>query len=111
MSGVQNGHTDKAGAAALPGETRWTDLGVRTATAVFLIPAVLLDIWQGGIWFKVFAAFLGLLIAHEWTNIAHARSSTQFALHAAAALIAAFLPQDMRIADRVRDPRSGVPEA
>jgi phosphatidate cytidylyltransferase len=30
---------------------KWTDLGVRAASAVVLIPAVLLDIWLGGVWF------------------------------------------------------------
>jgi phosphatidate cytidylyltransferase len=79
------------GAAVLPAETRWADLGVRAMAAIVLIPAVLLDIWQGGVWFELFAAFLGVLIAHEWVNIAHGRSSTQFALHAAAALVSAFL--------------------
>ncbi len=76
---------------------KWTDLGIRAASAVLLIPAVLLDIWWGGIWFELFAAFLGLLMAHEWTNIVHDRSSTQFALHSAAALCAAFLPGDIGI--------------
>jgi phosphatidate cytidylyltransferase len=76
---------------------KWTDLGVRAASAVVLIPAVLLDIWLGGVWFELFAAFLGVLMAHEWTNIVHARSSTQFALHSAAALCAAFLPANIGV--------------
>jgi phosphatidate cytidylyltransferase len=76
---------------------KWSDLGVRTTSAVVLIPAVLLDIWQGGIWFSLFIAFLGLLMAHEWTNIVHNRSSGQFALHAGAALVAAFLPAEIGI--------------
>lgn len=71
---------------------KWSDLGVRSLSAALLIPAVLLDIWQGGIWFEIFMAFLGLLMAHEWTNIVHGRSSSQFALQAAAVLCAAFLP-------------------
>jgi phosphatidate cytidylyltransferase len=74
---------------------KWSDLGVRALSAALLIPAVLLDVWYGGIWFEIFMAFLGLLMAHEWTNIAHARSSTQFALHAAAVLCAAFLPGEV----------------
>jgi phosphatidate cytidylyltransferase len=57
----------------------------------------LLDIWLGGVWFELFAAFLGVLMAHEWTNIVHSKSSTQFALHAAAALCAAFLPADIGV--------------
>jgi phosphatidate cytidylyltransferase len=73
---------------------KWSDLGVRTLSAAVLIPAVLVDIWVGGVWFEVFAAFLGILMAYEWTVIAHRRSTEQFALHALAALCAAFLPQD-----------------
>lgn len=83
--------------ALLPAETKWFDLGVRSMAAALLVPAILLDIWQGGVWFDIFAAFLGLLIAHEWTNMAHGRSSTQFALHAAAALTAAFLPKEIGV--------------
>ena len=77
--------------------SKWSDLGVRSLSAALLIPAVLLDIWQGGIWFELFMGFLGILMAHEWTNIAHGRSSSQFALHAAAALSAAFLPREVGV--------------
>lgn len=76
---------------------KWADLGVRATSALILIPAVLLDIWMGGVWFELFMAFLGLLMAHEWTNIAHKRSSLQFALHAAAVLCAALLPQTVGV--------------
>jgi phosphatidate cytidylyltransferase len=84
-------------AAPQPPVGRWTDLGVRAASAALLIPAVLLDIWMGGIWFKLFMAVLGVLMAHEWSNIVHQRSSTQFALHAAAAMSAAFLPGEIGV--------------
>jgi phosphatidate cytidylyltransferase len=77
-----------------PPSAKWSDLGVRTVSAAVLVPAVLLDIWMGGVWFEVFAAFLGILMAYEWTIIAHGRSTTQFALHALAALCAAFVPQE-----------------
>jgi phosphatidate cytidylyltransferase len=76
---------------------KWADLGVRATSALILIPAVLLDIWMGGVWFELFMALLGLLMAHEWTNIVHQRSSSQFALHAAAVLCAALLPQDVGV--------------
>jgi phosphatidate cytidylyltransferase len=76
---------------------RWADLGVRAVSAALLIPAVLLDVWQGGIWFEVFMAFFGVLIAHEWSNIVHNRNSAQFALHAAAAIVAAFLPKEIGV--------------
>lgn len=76
---------------------RWTDLGARAASAILLIPAVLLDIWLGGIWFQLFMVLLGVLMAHEWANIVHERSSTQFALHAAAAMCAGFLPPEIGV--------------
>jgi phosphatidate cytidylyltransferase len=82
---------------SVPPNSKWSDLGVRSLSAALLIPAVLLDIWHGGIWFELFMGFLGILMAHEWTNIAHARSSSQFALHAAAALTAAFLPREIGV--------------
>jgi phosphatidate cytidylyltransferase len=83
--------------APLAAKGKWADLGVRATSALILIPAVLLDIWMGGVWFELFMAFLGLLMAHEWTNIVHQRSSSQFALHAAAVLCAALLPQDVGV--------------
>ncbi len=83
------------GQGVSPPAAKWTDLGVRALSAVFLIPAVLLDIWLGGLWFELFAAFLGILMAHEWTVIALGRSTSQFALHALAALCAAFLPKEI----------------
>ena len=73
---------------------RWADLGVRAVSAAALIPVVLVDIWIGGLWFEIFVAFLGILMAHEWTVIAHGRSTSQFALHALAALCAAFIPRE-----------------
>jgi phosphatidate cytidylyltransferase len=80
-----------------PASARWADLGVRALSAAVLIPAVLLDIWLGGLWFEIFAAFLGILMAHEWTVIAHGRSTSQFALHVLAALCAAFMPREMGV--------------
>jgi phosphatidate cytidylyltransferase len=74
-----------------PTSPKWADLGVRTFTALVLVPVVLADAWLGGVWFEVLAAFLGVLIAHEWALIAHGRSSSQFALHALAAICAAML--------------------
>ena len=70
----------------------WGDLGVRAGSAAVLVPVVLLDVWAGGVWFTVFAALLGVLMAHEWVGLAHRGNSAQFALHAAAALCGALLP-------------------
>jgi phosphatidate cytidylyltransferase len=74
-----------------PPKGKWSDLGVRSVSALVLIPAVLLDIWFGGVWFELFVALLGLLMAYEWTIIVHQHNSRQFALHAAAVLCAALL--------------------
>lgn len=70
----------------------WRDLGIRTLTSAILIPAILLDVWLGDIWFHLLVALLAVMVAHEWTNIVHDRSSAQFALHAAGGLCGAFLP-------------------
>jgi phosphatidate cytidylyltransferase len=78
--------------AELPAAPKWGDLGVRLFSAFVLIPAVLIDVWAGGIWFQLFVALLAVLVAYEWTDMAHGRSSSQFAIHAAAALCGVFLP-------------------
>lgn len=69
----------------------WRDLWIRTLSSAILIPAVLLDVWLGDIWFHLLVALLAVMMAHEWTNIVHDRSSAQFALHAASGLCGAFL--------------------
>jgi phosphatidate cytidylyltransferase len=75
-----------------PQSANWRDLGIRTLSSAILIPAVLLDVWLGDTWFHLLVALLAVMMAHEWTNIVHERSSAQFALHAAGALCGAFLP-------------------
>jgi phosphatidate cytidylyltransferase len=74
-----------------PQSANWRDLGIRTLSSAILIPAVLLDVWLGDIWFHLLVALLAVMMAHEWSNIVHDRSSAQFALHAAGALCGAFL--------------------
>ena len=71
---------------------KWGDLGLRTASAVVLIPAVIACAWFGGIWFKGFVLLFAGLIAHEWTSIVHPRNLAQYALHMGAALCGAILP-------------------
>src|SRR5262249_21396890 len=78
-----------------PQRANWRDLGVRTLSSIILVPAVLLDVWLGDIWFHLLVALLAVMMAHEWTNIVHDRSSAQFALHAAGALCGAFLSQSL----------------
>lgn len=81
-----------AEATGSPQGANWRDLGIRTLSSAVLIPAVLVDVWLGDAWFHLLVALLAVMMAHEWTNIVHERSSSQFALHAAAALCGAFLP-------------------
>ena len=86
----------------MPGEgaaqpAKWGDLGVRAVSAAVLIPAVLADVWVGGIWFHLFVALIGILMAMEWVTIVHRQSPIQFALHAAGAMCGAFLPLDVGV--------------
>jgi phosphatidate cytidylyltransferase len=79
-------------AEASSNEQKWGDLGVRTLSAAVLIPAVLADVWAGGIWFHLFVALIGVLMAQEWVRIVHDDDPLQFALHAAGAMCGALLP-------------------
>jgi phosphatidate cytidylyltransferase len=79
------------GAADPPQSANWRDLGIRTLSSAILIPAVLVVVWLGDIWFHLVVALLAAMMAREWTNIVHERSSAQFALHTAAALCGALL--------------------
>ncbi len=76
--------------SALP--NRWADIGLRTLTSLILVPVALADVWLGGDWYIISLALLGVLIAHEYSNIAFQKSSSHFALNAAAGLIAALMP-------------------
>ena len=77
-----------------PPAGRWGDLGVRVLSAAVLIPAVLADVWAGGIWFHLFVALIGVLMAQEWVTIVHRGNQVQFAIHASAAMAGALLPFD-----------------
>ena len=71
---------------------KWSDLGIRTASALILIPAVIACAWLGGFWFKGLVLLLAGLIAHEWVSIVHPKNTSQYALHMAAAICGALLP-------------------
>jgi phosphatidate cytidylyltransferase len=83
------------GAVDPPRSANWRDLGIRTLSSVILIPAVLVGVWLGDIWFHLLVALLAVTMAREWTNLVHGRSSAQFALHAAAAFCGALLPTSL----------------
>ncbi len=84
--------------AAPEARAKWGDLGVRALSAAVLIPAVLADVWVGGIWFNLFVALIGVLMASEWVTIVHRQNAAQFALHAAGAMCGALLPLDAGLA-------------
>jgi phosphatidate cytidylyltransferase len=69
----------------------WGDLGKRLVSALVLIPAVLGDVYVGGIWFEAFVALVAVLMAQEWTRLTHRGNSLQFALHAGAAMSGAMI--------------------
>jgi phosphatidate cytidylyltransferase len=69
--------------------SKWSDLLVRVASAVVLVPVALAAVWYGGYWYSVFVILLGIMLAREWTNIVHGGDEKQFLLHAAGALLAA----------------------
>jgi phosphatidate cytidylyltransferase len=71
--------------------SKWADLGVRSGSAILLAPIVVSAVWAGGTWYTAFIVSLGVLMAWEWTNIAHNGDAKQFALHAIAANCAALL--------------------
>jgi phosphatidate cytidylyltransferase len=73
---------------------KWADLGIRAASAAILVPFVLLDVWAGGGWFHLMVALIAVLMAFEWITIVHQGSPTQFALHAAAGIAGAVIPED-----------------
>ena len=73
-------------------------MGVRSISAGILIPAVVLIVWADGIYFALLVGLMAVLMALEWTNMAHRQDSLQFALHAAAGLCGAFLPLQVGIA-------------
>jgi phosphatidate cytidylyltransferase len=70
------------------GSRKWSDLLPRTLSAVLLVPLVLEMVVYGSAWFQLLAGFAGVLMAREYTQIAHQGDDLQFAFHALAALAA-----------------------
>ncbi len=65
--------------------SKWADLGVRTASTLFLVPVVLAIVWLGGIWFTAMIVALGILMAMEWVRIAYGNNKIQLLIHEVAA--------------------------
>ncbi len=72
---------------------KFADVGRRSLSAIVLAPLVIAVILQGGIWFQLGVGLVGVVMAREWVNIVHGGNDKQFAIHACAALCAAFLLQ------------------
>ena len=79
---------------AASGGVRWADLRIRVLASAVLIPLVVADVWLGGLWFELLLAAIGLAMAWEWCAMVHQGNRWQLALHAFAALSAAFIPVD-----------------
>lgn len=65
--------------------SKWSDLGIRTLSAVILVPAVLVIVWQGGFLFTGFAVALGIVMATEWVKISFGGNKAQLLIHEVAA--------------------------
>ena len=66
--------------------SKWADLGMRTASALVLVPAVLFIVWLGGFWFTGLIIALGILMAVEWVRISYGPNKTQLLIHQVAAV-------------------------
>ncbi len=71
---------------------KWSDLGLRTVSAVILAPIVLLALYQGGAWSEWLFALIATLMALEYVSIVHGGDKRQFALYSAAGLACVVLP-------------------
>lgn len=65
--------------------SKWSDLGIRTLSAVILVPIVLAIVWQGGFLFTGFAVALGIMMAIEWVKISFGDNKAQLLVHEVAA--------------------------
>jgi phosphatidate cytidylyltransferase len=71
---------------------KWSDLGLRSLSAIILAPFVLLALYQGGVWSQLLFALIAALMALEYVSIVHEGDKRQFALHALAGLSSVLLP-------------------
>ena len=65
--------------------SKWSDLGIRSLSAVILVPIVLAIVWQGGFLFTGFVVALGILMAIEWVKISFDSNKAQLLIHEVAA--------------------------
>jgi phosphatidate cytidylyltransferase len=67
----------------------WTNLGVRAASTLVLVPAVLGAVWFGGVWFLLLLSVAVALLAIEWGGMTAPRSPVRVAAAVTAAVLAA----------------------
>jgi phosphatidate cytidylyltransferase len=70
---------------------KWSDLGVRSLSALVMAPIVLTALYQGGAWAQWLFTLISVLMALEYVAIVHGGDKRQFALHAMAGISAALL--------------------
>lgn len=66
----------------------WSNLGIRVASAVVLVPAVLAAVWSGGAWYLLLVAVGVALLAVEWAQMTSARSPIRVAAAVTAVVLA-----------------------
>ena len=77
---------------------------VRIAAAAVMVPVALFAAWAGGLFFSIFIAILGVLMALEWTAMVYHRSKPQqvlFILAALSAALAPYQPVDMPVLNAI----------
>lgn len=67
----------------------WMNLGVRAASTLVLVPAVLGAVWFGGVWFLLLLSVAVALLAIEWGGMTAPRSPVRVAAAVTAAVLAA----------------------
>ena len=71
---------------------KWSDLGLRSLSAIILAPLVLLALYQGEVWSQWLFALIAALMALEYVSIVHDGDKRQFGLHVLAGLSSVLLP-------------------
>src|SRR5688572_29487516 len=71
---------------------KWRDLSLRVASAVVLIPIIVLANWLGSIWYAILVGLMAGFMALEWVKLVHASTTVQLAIHLAAAAASVVLP-------------------
>ena len=72
---------------------KWTDLALRSASAIVLMPVAIYCVWIGGIWFQMFLGGLAVLMAFEWVTIVHKGDERALAVHVLAGLAGVFVTE------------------